>query len=100
MKVYSCLVETSRPLSQSQIEELSGMKDISLTQKTPLRVLHRRSNLARTKTIHRLRVHALGDQQYLVFVFASAGTYIKEFIHGDYERYWGIETGLCQTLAR
>ena len=86
VKVYCCLAETSSPVSDERFRELGEMKDIALEQRTPLRVLHRRSNMSRDKVIHRLHVHRVTERICLVFVFASAGTYIKEFIHGDMGR--------------
>ena len=87
VKIYCCLVETSSHVSDERFREIEQLKDIVIDQKTPMRVLHRRSNMSRDKTIHRLKVHRINELSCLVFVFASAGTYIKEFIHGDLGRY-------------
>lgn len=65
---------------------MNSLVDVKILQQTPLRVLHRRTLMERTKVIHRLRVEKITDRQYLVFVLSSAGTYIKEFIHGDLQR--------------
>ena len=71
--------------------------DVALAQKTPVRVLHRRASLTRAKTLHSLRVvrrfgageagHERGSARWaLLEIVASAGTYIKEFAHGDLGR--------------
>jgi len=86
VKVYCCLVETSQPLSKEQIANLNKIENLAIDQQTPLRVLHRRANKHRDKVVHKLYVHPLSDYQCLVFVFSSAGMYIKEFIHGDLGR--------------
>ena len=86
VKVYCCVVETTERITDLQIAALNETKDLHIDQKTPFRVLHRRSNKSRDKVIHRLHVHRVLDFMYLVFVFSSAGTYIKEFIHGDMGR--------------
>ena len=86
VKVYCCVVETSKIIPASKIAELNQLKDLKVDQKTPLRVLHRRSNKHREKIAHSLYVHPITDYSYLVFVFSSAGMYIKEFIHGDFGR--------------
>lgn len=86
VKTYCCVVETSEKISPERILELNQLLDLKLDQKTPLRVLHRRANKVRTKIIHKLFVHPVSDYVSLVFVFSSAGTYIKEFIHGDQGR--------------
>lgn len=65
---------------------LEAVKDLSLQQLTPLRVLHRRTLLSREKTIHRLKLHLVSGHSGILEVWASAGTYIKEFVHGDLGR--------------
>lgn len=86
VKVYCCVVETSSKIDPEKIKELNNSSDLKIDQKTPLRVLHRRSNKNRLKIVHRLHIHPVTDYHYLVFVFSSAGMYIKEFIHGDLGR--------------
>ena len=86
IKMYCCLVVTSSPLSKEAQEELNALSDVILKQKTPLRVLHRRTLMVRDKVIHKLKVKEINQNSYVVFVLASAGTYIKEFIHGDLKR--------------
>lgn len=83
IKAYVCLTITSKKISQETIEKIHGMKDIVVKQKTPLRVLHRRTQMVRDKMIHKLKIQVVNDYTYVVFVLSSAGTYIKEFIHGD-----------------
>ena len=100
VKVYCCLVETSEQLTPEIIKKINESGELHLDQKTPLRVLHRRSNKIRDKVIHRIHVHPVMDYISLVFVFASAGTYIKEFIHGDLGRYSSSLLELFLTLER
>ncbi|CAK1592824.1 unnamed protein product [Parnassius mnemosyne] len=61
---------------------------IEITQKTPIRVLHRRPLLTRTR--HLIELHAEkvpGHAQLLyVRVRTSAGTYVKEWAHGELRR--------------
>lgn len=63
-------------------------KKYDLDQKTPLRVLHRRENLIRKKEIEVLNVEELEDNgfYYDVDIRASSGTYIKEWVNGDFNR--------------
>ncbi|BBG94774.1 Pseudouridine synthase family protein [Prunus dulcis] len=58
-KQYTALVWISRPLKDEDLQSISSLEDM----RTPIRVLHRRSPLE-----------------------PQAGTYIKEFIHGDLGR--------------
>lgn len=66
---------------------------MTLNQKTPLRVLHRRTLMVRLKTIHKLVALPIDSCNMILCVLASAGiaffhigTYIKEFVHGDLGR--------------
>lgn len=68
------------------IKEVNNMKDVVVQQKTPLRVLHRRSLHTRSRTIHSMRLSSINSHWYLLDIETQAGTYIKEFVHGDMGR--------------
>jgi len=72
-------------LSNRDIDEW-GQKCIRLAQKTPLRVLHRRAALTREKFVYNLTTERLSDSAFLLHLTTSAGTYVKEFVHGDFGR--------------
>jgi len=60
--------------------ELSG---VELSQRTPIRVSHRRRDLVRKKWVHEVRLD-LTDKGLLQGVFkVQGGTYVKELISGD-----------------
>ncbi|KAG8231956.1 hypothetical protein J437_LFUL008876 [Ladona fulva] len=68
-------------------------KDLVLHQKTPIRVLHRRPLAERLRTIFDASAEALpsnsnGDERlyFKLKVRTQAGTYVKEFVHGDFGR--------------
>jgi hypothetical protein len=42
--------------------------------------------MTRTKTVHELRVERINSHYFHLFVTTSAGTYVKEFVHGDLGR--------------
>lgn len=103
-KIYSAIVMCRQPMDMydyDKVHLITGdsladviekqnigslcAKKYKINQKTPLRVLHRRSNLNRTKEVEILAVEMFN--QYLkIKIRASAGTYIKEFISGDFGR--------------
>ncbi|KAG8378022.1 hypothetical protein BUALT_Bualt08G0095000 [Buddleja alternifolia] len=87
-KQYAALVWIPRPLNDDDAQTLSSLKDMKIVQKTPIRVLHRRSPLEREKTIHWMKIERIaGSSQYcLLHLCTQAGTYIKEFVHGDLGR--------------
>ncbi|PHT85014.1 hypothetical protein T459_13457 [Capsicum annuum] len=87
-KQYAALVWLSRPVSDEDFETISSLKELKVAQKTPIRVLHRRSPLEREKIIHWMKMERIsGSSQYLLLhLCTQAGTYIKEFVHGDFGR--------------
>jgi len=110
-KTYGCVVFLPRPVAQEDIQLLNRLRDLTIIQKTPLRVLHRwaringtslrgqlpavfltsppcfrRSAADREKQVYSVRTRRLNDSYLYVEVEAEAGTYIKELIHGDFGR--------------
>jgi tRNA pseudouridine synthase 10 len=49
-------------------------------------VLHRRSQLVREKQVYRMYAKYVNPHYMVLHVLASAGTYIKELVHGDLGR--------------
>ncbi|PIA32892.1 hypothetical protein AQUCO_04300078v1 [Aquilegia coerulea] len=87
-KQYAALVWISRPLEDEDLKTISSVKDMQISQRTPVRVLHRRSPLDRERSIHWMKIERIvGSTQYiLLHLCTQAGTYIKEFVHGDLGR--------------
>ncbi|KAL4579039.1 hypothetical protein LXL04_015174 [Taraxacum kok-saghyz] len=87
-KQYAALVWISRPIKDDDLETISSFKDLKVLQRTPVRVLHRRSPLDREKTIHWMKIEEIAGscQYFLLHLCTQAGTYIKEFVHGDLGR--------------
>jgi tRNA pseudouridine(54/55) synthase len=85
-KTYACVVWTSRRLTAEDIEKVNGVKDLEIQQMTPVRVLHRRTLLTRSRMIHAIKCVQLNPHYFIVYLDTSAGTYVKEFIHGDFGR--------------
>lgn len=97
-KLYKALCCCSRTLTQEDFDRLSSIKDLYINQKTPIRVLHRRNWAIRKRKIYNLKVDRvkLGDfdsvnecnlnKVFALTLLTEAGTYIKEFVHGDFGR--------------
>ncbi|KAJ7957934.1 Pseudouridine synthase family protein [Quillaja saponaria] len=87
-KQYAAIVWISRHLKEEDMQSVSSLKDLKVLQRTPVRVLHRRSPLEREKIIHWMKIESIaGSSQYfLLHLCTQAGTYIKEFVHGDLGR--------------
>jgi hypothetical protein len=56
---------------------------LEIHQVTPLRVLHRRSSNVRVRCILNLSACRISDHWFRLRMSTSAGTYVKEFVHGD-----------------
>ncbi|MCX8162976.1 MAG: tRNA pseudouridine(54/55) synthase Pus10 [Candidatus Micrarchaeota archaeon] len=72
-----------RALELSDFEKLKSKLPICLHQRTPLRVLKRRSDIVRKRYILDLTLEKILDGKLVIRIYAEAGTYIKEFVSGD-----------------
>ncbi|XP_011480821.1 putative tRNA pseudouridine synthase Pus10 isoform X1 [Oryzias latipes] len=94
-KSYTALVWTQRPIQKEDIGFIDEIKDLTLGQKTPLRVLHRRALAVRQRVIHSMNARYVDDHHFYLRLKTQAGTYIKEFVHGDFGR---TKPNLCELL--
>lgn len=93
-----------------QVENLNKLKNIKIIQRTPIRVLHRRPLASRMRIIYEMRtrwakpeeltklLHTAAesaDKFFVLDVKTQAGTYVKEFVHGDFGR---TKPSLCDLL--
>jgi len=88
-KCYVAVCWSHGGITDEQIAELAAIKDLTLQQKTPIRVLHRRPLATRERTVYNLSARLINDDDrhhFLLFLKTQAGTYIKEFVHGDFGR--------------
>ncbi|XP_055341045.1 tRNA pseudouridine synthase Pus10-like [Paramacrobiotus metropolitanus] len=86
-KTYVARCQVDRVVTEQDIALLNSHQELSIKQKTPVRVLHRRANTERRKVIHTLSAKLLDSTgQFRLLLKTQAGTYIKEFIHGDFGR--------------
>ncbi|KAL0083021.1 hypothetical protein J3Q64DRAFT_1751151 [Phycomyces blakesleeanus] len=95
-KSYRALVWISQPITDEIIEKVNkvGSAPFKIQQTTPLRVFQRRSAAIREKEIHTCHLERVDgaslsgvESQFGVLTLnTQAGTYIKEFVHGDLGR--------------
>jgi len=88
VKHYGCLCwsKASLPDSDTKLNELLGSFPLELKQRTPLRVLHRRSNMIRERHVLTCSATRVDDHYFRLHLSTDAGTYVKEFVHGDLGR--------------
>ena len=83
-KHYRAIIACNeRKLSKTDFELLSSKIPVTLRQKTPIRVVKRRADLLRHRRVYSIELHNIIDGKLIVDIWAEAGTYIKELIHGD-----------------
>ncbi|XP_048732114.2 tRNA pseudouridine synthase Pus10-like [Ostrea edulis] len=85
-KTYFALCWSKEPLSQEQLTKLNDVKDLVIYQKTPIRVLHRRPLATRERVVYSMAAEKVDDLHFNLSLSTQAGTYIKEFVHGDFGR--------------
>ncbi|XP_078047058.1 pseudouridine synthase 10 isoform X2 [Augochlora pura] len=110
-KIYRALcVCRAKPEHMLALEKLHDLKKVKIVQKTPIRVLHRRPLSPRTRLIYEMRARWVKPQEiqtllvtasedasmfFVLDIKTQAGTYVKEFIHGDFGR---TKPSLCEIL--
>ena len=92
-----CIAES--PLSRDQVEEACArLSGATLEQRTPDRVSHRRADLVRKRTLHKVALEEMAEDpgtRFSVRVLAESGTYIKEMVNGDEGRTVPSFSGLA-----
>jgi tRNA pseudouridine synthase 10 len=103
-KTYRALCICKKKIDSSYLlKKLTTIKNLKIIQNTPIRVLHRRALSPRERIIFELRArfanlkeldnyqkdvkYVTDDYKFIILDFkAQAGTYVKEFVHGDFGR--------------
>ncbi len=83
-KKYRILVEVDGELSADEFANaLKSLKGVTIQQRTPERVAHRRADKIRERKV--LDIEFVGEQdgKFIVEVLGEAGLYIKELVSGD-----------------
>ena len=83
----------------TDIEEQEKLHAVVLKQETPQRVVHRRADKVRTKTVHEVKTKKINEKQFEFIVHADGGTYIKELISGDEGRTIPSVSSILNTKA-
>jgi tRNA U54 and U55 pseudouridine synthase Pus10 len=92
VKHYGCYCWSKNVLPAGNLnenlfgKEYRNLFPLTIFQKTPIRVLHRRANLRRERVILSAQSKRIDNHHFWLSLTASAGTYIKEFVGGDLGR--------------
>ncbi|MCD6482659.1 MAG: tRNA pseudouridine(54/55) synthase Pus10 [Candidatus Aenigmarchaeota archaeon] len=82
-KTYRAIVVFEEPIEKEKLKKIKQLKGEIILQKTPTRVLHRRTDLLRKRRVKSISYKILGKNKIELTIKAEAGLYIKELIHGD-----------------
>ena len=85
-KEYRALVWAPEEVTQEVLDRLGEMRETVIHQKTPIRVLHRRTLATRDRIVHEMRGELVDPHHFHLLLTTQAGTYVKEFVHGDFGR--------------
>lgn len=99
-KIYRVTVEFDREVSDEELERLErDLTSCKVSQRTPLRVLHRRADLIREKHIYKTKIKRLSPNKIEMEVHCQGGLYIKELVTGDDGRTSPSVSGILKTKA-
>ena len=83
-KTYRALIAVERDVDDSDLEVLEGeLKGRVVIQRTPKRVLHRRPDIVRRRTVYRVKCRRVMPRLLDCLIEAEGGLYIKELVSGD-----------------
>ena len=97
-KKYRILVEIDGSVTPDEFgAALDQLKGVTIRQRTPQRVSHRRADKVRERQVLDIGCTGRDDGRYWVEVVGEAGLYIKELVSGDSGR---TQPSLAQILGR
>jgi tRNA pseudouridine synthase 10 len=85
-KTYQVEVEFEKDIDKEKLKELKKLEGQAILQKTPTRVLHRRSDKVRKRIVKKISWKLFGKKKCIFKIRAQSGLYIKELISGDQGR--------------
>jgi len=95
-KTYSVVVEFEK--SVKDIEKLEKIKGY-ISQRTPLRVMHRRADKTRKRRVNDIKWKRINNKKFEFQIKGEAGLYIKELVTGDEGRTRPSISGMLQNPA-
>jgi tRNA pseudouridine synthase 10 len=81
-KTYRAEVTFTKTIEKKKLKKLKELKGV-IVQKTPTRVVHRRSDRMRKRRVKNIKAKVLSKRKLELRVRAESGLYIKELITGD-----------------
>ncbi|RDD53963.1 MAG: tRNA pseudouridine(54/55) synthase Pus10 [Candidatus Korarchaeota archaeon NZ13-K] len=83
-KLYRALVEVESDVSEEELERLKErLEGAIVRQRTPTRVLWRRSDIVRIKRVYEVDIKMINSRKFELYVLCDGGLYVKELVSGD-----------------
>lgn len=83
-KVYKAIIQVETPIRQETLDALNSLPmPLTVNQRTPYRVTHRRADRVRKKQVHALTAVLKDARNFELTITCQGGLYVKEFISGD-----------------
>ena len=99
-KVYKALIQVETPIRQETLDALNSLPmPLTVNQRTPYRVTHRRADRVRQKQVHALSAVLKNSRNFELTITCQGGLYVKEFISGDEGRTVPSVTDILGLLA-
>ncbi len=81
-KTYRVTVVFEKPVDKKILKNLNKLVGV-IKQRTPLRVLHRRSDIMRRREVKKISWKVISPKKVELKIKCSAGLYVKELVSGD-----------------
>ncbi len=82
-KTYRVWIDAGREVKKEELSAIVSSAPITLHQRTPARVAQRRADLVRKRRVLEISCLEHKSNLFTLDLRTDAGTYIKEFVHGD-----------------
>ncbi|MDD1777343.1 MAG: tRNA pseudouridine(54/55) synthase Pus10 [Candidatus Helarchaeota archaeon] len=83
-KSYRILVETQAEPSEETMKQADeALTNVTIQQRTPTRVLHRRADKLRMKRVYEFKTTKINPKTLEITVRCQGGCYVKELVNGD-----------------
>ena len=86
-KTYRCQILAEKPVLNERLKMVvNTFVERVITQRTPIRVSHRRSDKIRKRKVSKCTIESHSGSEFVLDITGESGLYIKELIHGDESR--------------
>lgn len=83
-KTYNVKIKVDGGISEEELKHLvEAFKNVTVEQRTPIRVLRRRADKIRRKRIYSVNAKIISNDVFEAIITCQGGLYIKEVVSGD-----------------